>query len=577
MSADMVFQAWGDTLLTTAALVLVILAIRKPFARHFGPGLTYALWAVPALRLLLPPLPFAQPQAAPAAASAVESTVHVVMVGPADPAAAAPMAAPMAAAQSMLSFADLLPFLFAAWTAGMIAVLVAAMVSHRRFRREVLGGAVELDPIGSIRLVMTGAVDGPVAFGLWRRYVAVPRDFFARYMTEERALAIDHELAHHRHGDLWANAAALLLLAVQWFNPFAWRAIRAFRFDQEAACDARVLTMADSAPRNVRTARYATAIAKAAVGSRLSLAAPMAVHDNLQERLTMLMQQDISKKRGLVGRLLVGGAALAVLVTTATLVPAGIASASVQSDVPPPPAAPPAPPAPPEAPDAPPAPEAPDAATDAPRVMIFTSEERSDGETVIEDGTKKREVHRIVVRNGDVQDGEGNVLTFAPGDARAKRIELRMPGALSRDDILATLKEQGVTGTRAEAIADRLEAKRKQQFAFAPLPPLPPMPPMAPRALQSFDGTNFPAINCGEGQKAMPMVNREDKDGNRQSRVVMIRCGSIGDKTAQLSALKKARDQFAKGEAGKRMSDEIRTRVAADLDKAIADLEKSKD
>ena len=53
--------------------------------------------------------------------------------------------------------------------------------------------------------------------------------------------------------------------------------------------------MADTAERRVRTAHYAAAIAKAAVGARLSLAAPMAVHDNLQERLTMLMQQDISK------------------------------------------------------------------------------------------------------------------------------------------------------------------------------------------------------------------------------------------------------------------------------------------
>ena len=61
MSADMVMQAWGDTMITTAALVLAVLLIRKPFARHFGPGLTYALWLVPALRLVLPPLPFADP------------------------------------------------------------------------------------------------------------------------------------------------------------------------------------------------------------------------------------------------------------------------------------------------------------------------------------------------------------------------------------------------------------------------------------------------------------------------------------------------------------------------------------
>src|SRR3546814_7118970 len=88
----------------------------------------------------------------------------------------------------------------------MIAVLVAALMADRRFRQAVLEEAVELEPIGSIRLVMTDAVDGPVPFGLWPRFVAVPHDFFARYVAEERVLAIDHELAHHRHGDLWANA-----------------------------------------------------------------------------------------------------------------------------------------------------------------------------------------------------------------------------------------------------------------------------------------------------------------------------------------------------------------------------------
>ena len=61
MSAAMLIEAWGDTLITTAALVLLILIVRKPFARLFGPRLTYALWAVPALRLVLPPLPFADP------------------------------------------------------------------------------------------------------------------------------------------------------------------------------------------------------------------------------------------------------------------------------------------------------------------------------------------------------------------------------------------------------------------------------------------------------------------------------------------------------------------------------------
>ncbi|MBR2175253.1 M56 family metallopeptidase [Sphingopyxis sp.] len=548
MSAAMLLQAWADTLVTTGLLVLLILIVRKPFARHFGPRLTYALWAVPALRLVLPPLPFADPvviMPEPAADMAV-----MVPVG-------LPIAAP-AAAEPLWSLAELVPLFFALWAAGMIAVIVTAMVSHRRFRRAVLGDAVELEPIGNIRLVMSDAVDGPVAFGLWQRYVAVPHDFFARYVAEERALAIDHELSHHRHGDLWANSAALVLLAAQWFNPFAWRAIRAFRFDQEAACDARVLTMTDCTERGERTARYATAIVKAAVGPRLSLAAPMAVHDNLQERLTMLTQRDISKKRGLVGRLLIGSATLAVLGATATLVPAGIVVAKAQTaDIgePPAPPAPPEPPLPPEAPD-------------APGMMVFT--EHSD-DAATDDGKKKREAHRIVIR----RDGEGEGKALADGKDKMRRIEIRSPGGLSRDDVIATLKEQGITGKRAEAIADKLEAKRKERIrtVMAPMHPMPPIPPM--HGTWSTHGKAMVLGKCGDG-KAAPIVNRDENSGNKRSHVMMFACSDGPEaKAARLSALKKAREAFAEGERARTLSDDMRAKVAADLDKAIADIEKS--
>lgn len=557
MSPAMLLQAWADTLVTTGLLVLLVLIIRKPFARHFGPRLTYALWAVPALRLVLPPLPFADPV--------------VVMPAPATEAIAmvpeaVPVTVPAPAAEPLWSLAELIPVFFALWAAGMAAVLIAALVSHQRFRREVLGDAVELDPIGTIRLVMSDAVDGPVAFGLWRRYVAVPHDFFARYVAEERALAIDHELSHHRHGDLWANSAALVLLAAQWFNPFAWRAIRAFRFDQEAACDARVLTMADQDERGERTARYATAIVKAAVGPRLSLAAPMAVHDNLQERLTMLTRQDISKERGLVGRLLIGSATLAVLGATATLVPAGIVVARAQTaDIPAPPPAPEAPPPPPEVLEAP----------DAPGVMVFT-EQRDDSSA--DDGKKKREVHRIVIRRDGEGEGKAPTVMFAPADGKDKmrRIEIRSHGGLSRDDVIATLKEQGVTGKRAEAIADKLEAKRRERLrtAMAPMPPMPPIPPMPLRAW-TMDGKAFVMGKCGSKQNA-PIVNRDESDGSKRSHVTMFACSDGPEaKAARLSALKKAREAFAESERARTLSEDMRAKVAADIDKAIAEIEKS--
>src|SRR5690606_21592659 len=149
--------------------------------------LTYALWALPALRLILPPLPFADPVSAPIPVPA-SPPAEILLINMAEVTGTGTPAMPLAPAAPLWSLDALMPWLCGLWAAGLVAVIAAAMLSHRRFRRDVLSGAVALEPIGNIRLVMSEAVDGPVAFGLWRRYVAVPRDFFARYVAEERAL-----------------------------------------------------------------------------------------------------------------------------------------------------------------------------------------------------------------------------------------------------------------------------------------------------------------------------------------------------------------------------------------------------
>src|SRR3546814_8881562 len=129
-------EAWGDTMLATALLVAAVLVVRKPFARRFGPGLTYALWAIPALRLVLPPLPFGDPAAVPVAAPAVPA--DVVLIGMADTAHA--ITTPATAPDASWAFADALPPLFALWLAGTLFVLVRALAAHPRFKAEVLAG-----------------------------------------------------------------------------------------------------------------------------------------------------------------------------------------------------------------------------------------------------------------------------------------------------------------------------------------------------------------------------------------------------------------------------------------------------
>ena len=46
-----------EALVASTLLMLVVLAVREPVSRHFGPRIAYALWLLPALRMVLPPLP----------------------------------------------------------------------------------------------------------------------------------------------------------------------------------------------------------------------------------------------------------------------------------------------------------------------------------------------------------------------------------------------------------------------------------------------------------------------------------------------------------------------------------------
>lgn len=64
-----------ETLVWTAVLIAFVLLVRRPVSRSFGPQIAYALWALPALRLVLPPLELPAwmrltPEQAPAATQA---------------------------------------------------------------------------------------------------------------------------------------------------------------------------------------------------------------------------------------------------------------------------------------------------------------------------------------------------------------------------------------------------------------------------------------------------------------------------------------------------------------------------
>lgn len=366
-----------DTLLYTGVLIAVVLVLRRPVSRHFGPQIAYALWGLPFLRLLLPPvvlpaslapepavLPPSVPEAAPSAGSlawvepapstaTVDAPVETSLWAPAESTTPAGWEWP-----------DLAVVAVSLWLVSALMFLAWRVVMYRRMRAELLADARPVGEIGTVRLIETPVLNAPVAFGVLDKVIALPPLFMAQPDTGARDLAIEHELQHHRANDLLANMAAQALLALHWFNPLAWYGWRAMRRDQEAACDARVLA---GRCRDER-ALYAALIVDIAAGPRLALAAPMACpvlgDKSVIHRLKSMSMSDISPGRRRLGRgLIVTGAALALPLTASISYSAAIAQEPV-APAPPISAQPPLPPvAPidPDLPEVPAAPVAPDA------------------------------------------------------------------------------------------------------------------------------------------------------------------------------------------------------------------------
>lgn len=326
--------AWAvEALIASTLLMLVVLMLRAPVRRLFGPDCAYALWLLPVARLLLPPMPgagqwsrlvapltdwlghgnaVASPALLPAriAAQAVPE-VQVIVMSAAPPAAMVPPAAIAGVG------APVAALLLALWLAGAVLFVGWHVRRHGRFIRTLLSTA-KVREHGPIQVIESDAAAGPLAFGIWRKYVAFPRDFSERYDEDEQVLALAHEMTHHARGDLIANWVALVVLGLHWFNPIAWRAFRAFRADQEMACDARVLAGRDQRLRHA----YGRAIVKSAHGGWVSAACHLHSINELKGRLRMLSNYKLTRWQSRAGLTLAGAMLLAGLGATASGTPA---------------------------------------------------------------------------------------------------------------------------------------------------------------------------------------------------------------------------------------------------------------
>lgn len=304
MSAALLLQ----NLAASALLMLLVLLVRGRIAALFGARLAYALWALPLIRLVMPPLPeIARPVAAHVPIridlSGLEGIAAALPAGAeaASPAMIAPHAAGMAAATGPDWAALMVPGLILLWLGGAALHFAWHIGLYRHFLKMALRGSAFLCRRCGIAVHVSAGVDGPVAAGIVRRRILLPGDFTRRYTRQEQRLVLAHEVAHHVRGDLIANIFALAMLSLHWFNPLAHIAYRAFRADQELACDETVLADEPATERHA----YATALVKSATRGTPAAACALGAA-RIKRRLQMMATGKIGRARRLGGAALVG-------------------------------------------------------------------------------------------------------------------------------------------------------------------------------------------------------------------------------------------------------------------------------
>lgn len=299
-------SGWAtEMLISTGLLIAAVLLLRNPVARLFGARAAYALWLAPALRLVLPPIP-AAPAVLPAGLGS-SAADFLILTTP-------------AAGASSLPWGLLLT---ATWLGGAAVFLAVHWLRHHAFISDALahGRVLEVDGV-PYDVVASTKIEGPMATGLVHPLILVPDDFGVRFTPEQQAFALLHEQLHHRRGDIWASAAALVLAALHWFNPLAHLALGAFRRDMEAACDSSVLDAAGPAA----APEYALTILRCAARPAPRSLCALTSIDELKGRLAMMNLNHGRFRRA-------GGLILAVALAASGAATAGVAQEAAKDEV----------------------------------------------------------------------------------------------------------------------------------------------------------------------------------------------------------------------------------------------------
>ncbi len=241
-----------------ALLVLILLVLRPVLKKVLSARFRYALWLLPALRLLAPfsvqsamsiwnivqpALPIGVTRASTNMASALSG----IAVPPTSPAVVTTASQTiqattpnMDAISAMpLNWLQLLSFAgMTVWILGSITALFMMVKNNKRIAQR-LRGAEQISTNSKVPVILSNIFPSPCLEGLLHPCIAITAEVIQSETLLDMVLL--HELTHYRRLDHLWTALRSILLCLWWWNPLVWLAAHYSREDCEAACDEAVI------------------------------------------------------------------------------------------------------------------------------------------------------------------------------------------------------------------------------------------------------------------------------------------------------------------------------------------------
>jgi len=238
--------------LSAAAVIAVIVFLRRIMFRKMPKRVLPALWLIAAAKLLLPSMGIAFTEASASDTAVTETAYSVHELVQAMPEAVINVAMPVSGNGFLISLCGYI-WLFGAVFAG--SVFVIYHVKSRMTFSCAVPADYNIEPlknefgiIRSVRLLVSDRADSPLTYGIFSPVIILPKgmDIYG----EDVRNVLCHELAHIKRLDALFKALLAVCAALYWFNPLVWIMFVFANRDIELACDETALRRGKTAPED---------------------------------------------------------------------------------------------------------------------------------------------------------------------------------------------------------------------------------------------------------------------------------------------------------------------------------------